>query len=60
MSKLPSIKSLKKEVSCDNECFALAKIYNFLKKFDKKTVQTQECVSTTNEMVSTINYDFWG
>ena len=55
MSKLPSINSLKKDAFCENEYFALAKIYNFLKKFGKKTVQTQECVSTSNEMVSTIN-----
>ena len=43
MSKLPSIKSLEKKVYCENEYFALAKIYNFLRKFGKETVQTQKC-----------------
>ena len=55
MSKLPSIKSLKKKVYCENEYFALAKIYNFLRKFGKETVQTQECMSTNNEIIASID-----
>ena len=55
MSKLPSINSLKKDVFCENEYFDLAKIYNFLRKFGKEIVRTQECMPTNNEIIATIN-----
>ena len=53
--KIAFNKILEKKVYCENEYFALAKIYNFLRKFGKETVQTQKCMSTNNEIIASIN-----